>query len=242
VKIEAPSRKSLVFETWFVIAAFLVPAVGGAIVPLVENASGVSDINRFPTFVSDPLVNMILGMIEYVGLGAVVPIALLLLTRTGNSPRTIGLGIPSFIADIWPGIGLAVLSYAAEFVVLIPFAAILKNHKNLIVSPTIGTVPHYYVIYGIFISAVTSITEEVIVNGYLLTRLEQLGWNPRTALVLSLTLRTSYHIYYGVGFLLTVPFGYLVTRSFQKRRRINRAIAAHFIYDSVLFTLSILTH
>ncbi len=223
-------------------AAFLVPAIGAAIVPLVQHADGVSDINRFPTLVSDPLLNMILGMIEYVGLGAVVPVALLLLTRTGNSPRTMGLGIPSFLLDIWPGIGLAVLSYLAEIVVLIPLAPVLASHKNLVISPAITSVPHYYVIYGLFTSAVTAITEEVIVNGYLLVRLEQLGSNPRSALILSLVLRTSYHAYYGIGVLLTIPFGYLVTRSFQTHRRLNRSIAAHFLYDSVLFTISILMH
>jgi membrane protease YdiL (CAAX protease family) len=68
-------------------------------------------------------------------------------------------------------------------------------------------VPAYYVIYGIAISAVTSVAEETLVSGYLLTRLEQLGWSPRRALALSLTLRTSYHVYYGPGFLLTIPFG-----------------------------------
>jgi uncharacterized protein len=80
-----------------------------------------------------------------------------------------------------------------------------------------------------------------ISNGYLITRLGQLGWTPRSALILSLALRTSYHVYYGLGFLLTVPFGYLVTRSFQKHRRLNRPIAAHFIYDAVLSTIAILS-
>jgi membrane protease YdiL (CAAX protease family) len=57
---------------------------------------------------------------------------------------------------------------------------------------------------------------------------------------LSLILRTSYHVYYGLGFLLTVPFGYFVTRSFQKHRRLTRPIAAHFLFDAILVTISIL--
>ena len=89
----------------------LVPSIGGAIVPLVQHADGVSDINRFPTFVQgDPLTNMILGMVTYLGLGAIVPVAIFLLARTGNSPRSLGLGVPSFMLDVWPGIGLAALS------------------------------------------------------------------------------------------------------------------------------------
>ena len=90
------------------------------------------------------------------------------------------------------------------------------------------------------IAAVTAITEETLVNAYLLTRLEQLGWNPRWALVFSLALRTSYHVYYGLGFLFTIPLGYFNTRSFQKHRSVMRPIVAHFLYDAVLFTVSVL--
>jgi membrane protease YdiL (CAAX protease family) len=242
VKIDAPTRRSLVWETRFVLAAFLVGSVGGAIVPLVQHAYGVNDIARFPSFVNNnPLINMILGMLTYISLGAIVPVALLLLARTGNKPRTIGLGWPSFVLDIWPGIGLGLASYISEIVLLIPFAQLLAHHKGLETSPAVGSVPHYYIIYGIFVSAVTAITEEVIVNGYLLVRLEQLGWTNRSALILSLVLRMSYHIYYGITFpIVVLPFGYFVTRSFQKHKRLNRAIATHFLYDAVLFIISIL--
>jgi membrane protease YdiL (CAAX protease family) len=47
-------------------------------------------------------------------------------------------------------------------------------------------------------------------------------------------------VYYGLGFLLTIPLGYFVTRSFQKHRRLMRPIVAHFIYDAALFTVSVL--
>jgi membrane protease YdiL (CAAX protease family) len=90
-------------------------------------------------------------------------------------------------------------------------------------------------------SAVTAVAEETLVSGYLLTRLEQLGWKPRRALAFSLILRTSYHVYYGLGFLLTIPFGYLCTRSFQKNRRLTRPILVHFLYDTVLVSIAILT-
>ena len=44
-----------------------------------------------------------------------------------------------------------------------------------------------------------AILEEVIVVGYLLRRLGQLGWTPGTALVASAVLRGSYHLYQGIG-------------------------------------------
>jgi membrane protease YdiL (CAAX protease family) len=91
------------------------------------------------------------------------------------------------------------------------------------------------------VAAVTAVTEETLVNGYLLTRLGQLGWRPQWALLLSLALRTSYHLYYGLGLVLTIPFGYYATRSFQKRGRLGRPIVAHFLYDATLITLGVLT-
>ena len=222
--------------------AFLVPAVGSAIVPLVQHGEGVNDINRFPVFVpGNSLVNMVLGIVTYVGVGTIVPLALLLLSRTGDTASNLGLGRPSLVLDVWPALGLVGASWLTEIAVLIPLAPVIA-HSHLVNQPTIGHVPDYYVVYGLVISAVTAVTEEVLVNGYLLIRLEQLGWQPRQALLLSLVLRTSYHIYYGIAFFLVIPFGYFATRSFQKNRRLNRPIVAHFLFDAVLITISVLVH
>jgi membrane protease YdiL (CAAX protease family) len=235
------SRRSLVIETKCVMVAFLLPAVISAVVVLAQHVSGVADIARFPTIVTHhPLTNMLLGILDYIPVGAVVPIALYLLWRTGQDFETLGLGVPRFKDDVIPGLGIGALSYVCEVIMIAPFAVFLANHSSLLVSVSTQSVPKYYVFFGIAISAVTSITEEVLVNGYLITRLNQLGWSPRSALILSLILRTSYHVYYGLGFLLTVPFGYFVTRSFQKHHKLSRPIMAHFLYDSILFTISIL--
>ena len=241
VRIEESSRRGLVLETWFVEIAFLVPGVLAAIDVLAAHVGGSGDITRFPTIVpGHPLANFIVGIVSYFEVAAVVPLALLLLSRTGQSPAVMGLTRPRWTRDVWPGLGLAAAGYGVVLLVLIPFAPLLADHKSLFNQVPTGHVPKYYVIYGIAVSAVTAVTEETLVSGYLLTRLDQLGWNPKWALVLSLTLRTSYHVYYGLGFLLTIPLGYFLTRSFQKHRRLMRPIIAHFIYDAVLITISIL--
>jgi membrane protease YdiL (CAAX protease family) len=131
-------------------------------------------------------------------------------------------------------------SFGSEFVLAIIVTPLLAHHPALLSNTVVGKVPDYYVIYGIAISVTTATAEEVLVNGYLLVRLEQLGWSPRRALLLSLILRTSYHVYYGIGFIFTVPFGYFVTRSFQKNRRLTRPIVTHFMYDAIVFTIAVL--
>jgi membrane protease YdiL (CAAX protease family) len=234
------TRSNLVWETRFVMLAFLLPGVMAAVLLFVEHVAGVGSVTPFPVYITNRVGNLIVGILAYLPVASTVPLALFLLSRSGQTPRTLGLGFPSFRRDIWPGLGLAAAAFGSEFVLLIPLAPLLAGNGSLTNHVATGRVPDYYVIWGLAISLTTAITEEVLVNGYLLTRLEQLGWTPTSALVLSLTLRTSYHVYYGLGFILTIPFGYFVTRSFQKHRRLNRPIAAHFLFDAILFTLSIL--
>jgi len=229
----------MVLETWFVELAFLVPAVLAAVDQLAAHTGGAA-ITRFPGIVTNPAANLVLGVLTYLGVAAVVPIALLLLSRTGQDAAALGLTRPTWRGDVWPGLGIAASGFGVTLLAIIVLAPVAGRHSRLFAQVPVGHVPAYYVIYGIAISAITAVTEETLVSGYLLTRLEQLGWNPRRALLLSLTLRTSYHIYYGLGFLLTIPFGYYATRFFQKHRRLMRPIVAHFLYDAVLITISVL--
>jgi membrane protease YdiL (CAAX protease family) len=237
--VAATSRRGLVLETWSVEIAFLVPSVLAA-VDLLAARTGGAAITRFPTIVTNPAANLILGVITYLQVAAVVPIALLLLSRTGQRPADLGLVRPAWRRDVWPGLGIAASGYGVAIAATIVLTSLVGRHSRLFDQVPTGHVPAYYVIYGIAVSATTAIAEETLVSGYLLTRLEQLGWNPRWALALSLTLRTSYHVYYGLGFLLTIPLGYYATRSFQKHRRLARPIVAHFLYDAVLITISVL--
>jgi membrane protease YdiL (CAAX protease family) len=241
VVADGTSRRRLVWETRWVMVAFLLPAVTAAVILFAQHEAGVANITRFPDLVQgQPVVNLVLGILAYLPVAAMVPLALFLLARTGQPPAVMGLGLPSLRGDLLPGLGIAAAAFGSEFIILIPLAPLLAHRSSLINSVATGHVPGYYVIWGLAVSATTAITEEVLVNGYLITRLGQLGWTPRRALVLSLVLRTSYHVYYGLGFLLTIPFGYLVTRSFQKHRRLTRPIAAHFLFDAVLVTIAIL--
>jgi membrane protease YdiL (CAAX protease family) len=235
------TRSGLVWETRFVMLAFLLPAVMAAIVLLAQHVDGVGSITRFPVILrGNPVGNLVLGILDYLPVATTVPLALLLLTRTGQTPKTLGLGMVKLREDVVPAFGLIGASWGAELVLLIVLSPLLAHNARLVSSTPVGHVPAYYVIWGVVISATTAIAEEVLVNGYLLTRLGQLGWSPKKSLTLSLVLRTSYHIYYGLGFVLTIPFGYFVTRSFQKHRRLNRPIVAHFLFDGILLTIAIL--
>ena len=58
--------------------AFLVPSVTAAVVEFAQHVSGVGTVTRFPVLINGhPLENMIIGMIAYLAIASVVPIALL---------------------------------------------------------------------------------------------------------------------------------------------------------------------
>ena len=233
----APSRRGMVRETWFVQVAFLLPGVVSAVDMLAAHLAGAGPVSFFPTVIrGHPVENLILSGASYLAVGSLVPLVLLLLTRTGNGPASLGLA-GGWRADLLPGLGIAGIACASALAASLVLSPVLASSRPLVTELTLGPVPAYYLLYGLLVAAVTAITEEILVNGYLLTRLSQLGWQPQRALLLSLALRTSYHLYYGLGLVLTIPFGYYATRSFQKRGRLGRPVIAHFCYDAALITV-----
>jgi membrane protease YdiL (CAAX protease family) len=78
--------------------------------------------------------------------------------------------------------------------------------------------------------------EEVLVTGYLLTRLRKLGVNPAAAIAISATLRGSYHLYQGFGgFLGNAVMGVIFGVLFLRWRRVGPMIIAHTLIDAVAF-------
>jgi hypothetical protein len=232
------TRAGLVLETRLVMLAALFPWVVSAVVTLAVHVDTNASLNQLPAFTThQTALTIVLGLLSYMPVAAVTPLVLLLLARTGQPPSSLGLTRVKW-SDFGTGIGLALAAFGCELLLIIPLIPL--EHTRALNSAGALHVPLYYLVFGISQSLFTSVAEEVTVNAYLLTRLDQLGWSPAKAFWLSLALRTSYHVYYGVGIVLTLPFGYFVTRSFQKHRRLSRPILAHFLYDSIAFTLAIL--
>lgn len=235
------TRKWLGWETIFVAIAFVLPAVAAAVVILIRHVERVSDLDEFALPLKhNPAGSLPLMLLLYASTAVVTPIALLLLARDGLTPRRLGLTVRWFRLDLLPSFGLLIgvwLANIAMALVLFP----LFDDKSVSNTSANTHVPAYFIIYALFVSAVTAVNEEVVVNGYVMTRLAQRGWRPWPSLALSLALRTSYHAYYGAAIIATVPFGYLVTRSFQRHGRLGRPILTHFLFDAILLTIAVLT-
>jgi membrane protease YdiL (CAAX protease family) len=232
------TRRDLVLETRLVMIALLAPWIISAVLTLAVHEISHTSLTQLPTFDPRlPVVNVVLGLLSYLPVAAVVPLALLLLARTGQRPADLGLTSARW-PDLGVAVGLAAAGLGCEFLLAIPFTQL--KHSPLVNTAGPVHVPVYYLVFGLSQALITAIAEETAVSGYLLTRLDQLGWAPWPAFWVSFALRTCYHVYYGLGVVLTLPLGYFLTRSFQKHGRLSRPILAHFLYDSVIFLIAIL--
>lgn len=85
-------------------------------------------------------------------------------------------------------------------------------------------------------AAQNAVLEEVVIVGYLFTRLGQLGWRFPVILAVSAVIRGSYHLYQGFGgFLGNLIMGAIFGVLFLKYGRVMPLVVAHTILDVVAF-------
>jgi membrane protease YdiL (CAAX protease family) len=163
--------------------------------------------------------------------------ALLALALLARSPAGRGLGIGWDLRAGWresaQGIGFLAL-------IGVPGLALVWTAHELGLNASLEAVDYpdvwYRVPYLVLSAFQNGFAEEIVVVGYLLTRLAQLGWSRERALVASAALRGSYHLYQGFGgfagnFVMGLIFGYW----FQRTRRVLPLVIAHFLLDAVSF-------
>ncbi|MFK0294549.1 CPBP family intramembrane glutamic endopeptidase [Streptomyces sp. NPDC090442] len=167
---------------------------------------------------------------------ALVPVVLvahLLLRERAGGLRAIGFDRrrPGF--DLGMGAGLAALIGGSG---LLLYLGARAAGANLTVVPE--ALPDvWWKIPVLIVSAVqNAVLEEVIVVGYLLRRLGQLGWAPWAAVAASSVLRGSYHLYQGIGgFFGNMVMGVIFALVYRRWGRVGPLVAAHALIDIVAF-------
>ncbi|MFI5757620.1 CPBP family intramembrane glutamic endopeptidase [Streptomyces sp. NPDC051569] len=162
---------------------------------------------------------------------ALVPVALVahLLLREGSGLRALGFDG----RRPWPDLGRGTLVAAGIGSAGLAFYLVVQSVGfNLTVVPE--SLPDVWWKFPVLIlSAIqNSVLEEVIVVGYLLRRLGQLGWTPMAALVASALLRGSYHLYQGIGgFLGNMVMGVVFVLLYRRWGRVGPLVVAHALLD-----------
>ncbi|MFI7674852.1 CPBP family intramembrane glutamic endopeptidase [Actinophytocola sp. NPDC049390] len=159
-------------------------------------------------------------------------LGLYLLWRAGIQLRQVGLARGRFLRDLGGGAGLAALIGVPGLGFYLIARAV---GANLTVVPT--ALDHWWQFLTLPLSAFGNAwAEEVLVVGYLITRLRQLGLRENTSLLVSAVLRGAYHLYQGFGgFVGNVIMGLVYGRVWQKTNRLWALVLAHFLIDFVAF-------
>ncbi|WP_415947203.1 CPBP family intramembrane glutamic endopeptidase [Streptomyces sp. KLOTTS4A1] len=162
---------------------------------------------------------------------ALVPVALVihLLLREGAGVRSIGFDLrrPGFDLTRGTLIAAGIGSTGIAFYLLARGLGF-----NLTVVPE--ALPDVWWKFPVLIlsAAQNSVLEEVIVVGYLLRRLDQLGFSPMGSLAASSVLRGSYHLYQGVGgFIGNMVMGVVFVLLYRRWGRVGPLVVAHTLLD-----------
>ncbi|QKW23114.1 CPBP family intramembrane metalloprotease [Kitasatospora sp. NA04385] len=170
----------------------------------------------------------------YVARG-LMPVVLVgyLLVREGSSLRALGFDLRHKLSDLGrgavvaaciggSGLALYLVAQAADF--------------NLAVAPS-GLPDVWWRIPVLTASAwQNAVLEEVVVVGYLLRRLNQLGWGWPAAVAASAVLRGSYHLYQGIGGLVgNMVMGVVFCLLYRRWQRVGPLVAAHALIDTTAF-------
>ncbi len=84
----------------------------------------------------------------------------------------------------------------------------------------------------------SGIVEEIVVLGFLVRRLEQLGLRDWQILAIGVAVRASYHLYYGWGVLPILVWAALSIVLYRRYRRLWPFVIVHVLWDTSLFVAS----
>lgn len=172
----------------------------------------------FPT----QLANVVFGL-------APVWLVVYLVRRNGEGLGAIGLGGQGVAQDLGRGFVLFVFAGVAGVGIYLGAVALGVN-RFVVPVPPLG---HWWTVPVLVMVALESaLVEEVIVLGYLTTRLQQLGLTAAAAVGASALLRGTYHLYQGWGgFAGNLALGLFFGVVFVRTRRTWPLVVAHFLLD-----------
>jgi uncharacterized protein len=217
-------RRTLIEEVLVVLALSLLASAVYAVLSLIE--APVKGVVVASTDQSDELARQLIGVMF--GL-APVYLVFHLVRRSGEGIEGVGLAVDRPARDVATGVTLfGVVGLAGVGIYL--GAVALGVNRFVVPVPPLG---HWWTAPVLLLSAAeAAFVEEVIVLGYLVTRLQQAGAVAWVAVGTSALLRGSYHLYQGWGgFAGNLAMGLFFGVLFVRWRRTWPFVVAHFLLD-----------
>jgi membrane protease YdiL (CAAX protease family) len=232
-------RRLLIFEVVVVLALSLGKSAVYAVVDIVASATAPGGLAAQVTVMNSskapgrPWLDLVLQLL---GLGfGLVPVVLVgyLLLRDRLGLRSIGLDRTRPARDVGGGMLLAAAVGGAGLVLYL-----ISHATGVNLTVVAADLPDaWWRVPVLLLAAVqNALLEEVVVVGYLLLRLRQLGIGDRTAIGISALLRGSYHLYQGFGgFAGNVAMGLIFGAVYRRWGRLGPLVVAHTLMDAVAF-------
>lgn len=232
-------RRLLVQEIWLVFALSLGASGVRALLDLISDFNSGVPLSKQATALNvshapgHPWIDLSFQLFD-LAVGVVpVLLALHFLMRSGESHHTIGLDLRRPSYDVVRGAALAAVVGGSGLGFYL-----LAHASGANLTVVAEDLPHVWWRFPVLVlsAAQNGLLEEVLVAGYLLHRLRQLGWSDGRALAVSSVIRGSYHLYQGLGgfagnLIMGVIFGWL----YQRWRRTTPLFVAHTLMDTVAF-------
>jgi membrane protease YdiL (CAAX protease family) len=230
-----PQRRTLAIEVWIVLALSLGASALYAVLDLTRDVTSGQALRRQTAVINASVTaNSTLDLLyQLLGIAvALVPVVLVLylLYRSGESSRSIGLDAEDPGREAGWGVALAAVIGGAGLAL---YVGSFYAGLNVKVVPT-NLPPTWWRIPVLVLASVQyGLLEEVVICGYLLHRLRQIGWGDNRSLATSALLRGSYHLYQGFGgFVGNLAMGLIFGRLFQRQGRLGRLVLAHSLIDA----------
>ncbi|QDZ14384.1 CPBP family intramembrane metalloprotease [Humibacter ginsenosidimutans] len=197
--------------------------------PLKDQSTQVN-----PSQSTTPWIDFTYQLLDIVFALMAVALVIYLLWRPAQSGfRRIGLDWSSPWRDLGGG--------ALLFVVIgVPGLALYVVGRLIGITVDVQASPldtYWWTVPILVLSAVrAALQEEIIMIGYLFTRLKQLGWNSWWVIVASALVRGSYHLYQGIGpFFGNAAMGILFGWCYRRWGRTAPLVVTHSLLDIVSF-------
>jgi membrane protease YdiL (CAAX protease family) len=241
-----PSRPRLRAEILIVLGLSLGQSAVYAVVRFIERLQAETPVGQQTTTLNPSYSGVDWLDLTYqvlrIGFG-LMPVALAIYLLGANGPRALkrlGLtrtnldGTPhAWWRDVVMGAGLAAL-------IGIPGLGLYALGRAIGQSVRINTngLPDLWWSATVLLAsaAVAGLLEEVVVVGYLVTRLQDLGWGTPAIILASALLRGTYHLYQGWPMALgNVVMGAVFAWVYIRTKRLAPLIVAHWLLDAVSF-------